>query len=506
MNGTSIPRFFTVCLAVALTAACSTSFHAKTCQTDGDCGSSVCELEDGQPVCVSPASASLRIGMSAPISGPSQALGTDMRLGVSLAFDAQNAAGGIRGRKLELDFRDDEYQPDLAEQSARALVDVQPSSDPPRCPTTNEPVVAGQQPVSTTALHRGPHAVLAFLGNVGTPTMVRAAPVSLETGTVFFGAFTGANAILRDTSAGACSKYIFNVRASYANEARATLEYFLRMKVPDDRHLVSFDQSDSFGQAGYDGLVNAYKTVRGGFSPGADPTTPIARFRYQRDDTSSVPAAAQAAQTYLSTLLASDNAPHTVGILMTDTYGPATAFITALRDWQYANDADQATLGKATRLTLYFSNVSFVGPNTLAARLKGAGSVSTPSGSRPYTDGVVVSQVVPNYQSDQSDVVQDYRKLIAAANATPSFTSLEGYVAARVFIAGLLAHDGPFTPDGLVSTLESLPDLSLGVGAAGFSPGNHNYSKSVWGTKLTADGSFQNAYFWNDGAPIQFFE
>ncbi len=490
---------------LAIAPSCSPSFNAKVCKTDSDCGSFVCEYEGSQPVCVAPASAPIKIGMSAPISGSSQALGTDMKLGVMLAFDAQNAAGGVRGRQLALDFRDDEYQPTLAEQSARALVDVQPSMDPPRCPTTANPVVAGQTPVSTTALHRGPNAVLAFLGNVGTPTMVRAAPISLETGTVFFGAFTGASAILRDTSAGACSKYIFNVRASYANEARATLEYFFRVKVPDYKHVISFDQNDTFGQAGYSGLVAGYTSLKGPFDASADPTTPIARFRYTKDDPTSVPVAAAAVQTYLASLLSADSAQHTVGIFMTDTYGPATAFITAMRQWQFANDTQQTSLQKASRLSLYFSNVSFVGPNALAGRLKDAGSVNTPSGPMPYSQNVVVSQVVPNYQGDNSDIVNDYRRLIGTQ--APSFTSLEGYVSARVFIAGLLAHAGPFTPDSLITTFENLPDLSLGVGAAsGFSPTNHNYSKSVWGTSIGSDGTFQNVYFWSDGIPIQFFE
>ena len=58
-----------------------------------------------------------------------------------------------------------------------------------------------------------------------------------------------------------------------------------------------------------------------------------------------------------------------------------------------------------------------------------------------------------------------------------------------------------------MQTIENLPDLSLGLGAAsGFSPTNHNYSKSVWGTAIGADGSFQNIYFWSDGTPIQLFE
>jgi branched-chain amino acid transport system substrate-binding protein len=151
--------------------------------------------------------------------------------------------------------------------------------------------------------------------------------------------------------------------------------------------------------------------------------------------------------------------------------------------------------------------VSFVGPNALAERLVASGSVDTPNGPLPLTDNVVVSQVVPNYQSDQSDVVVSYNKLIAARGEKADFTSLEGYVSARVFIAGLLAHKGPFMPESLVSTFEKLPDLAFGLGAtSGFSAMNHQYSSSVWGTSIQADGTFKNLYFWSAGGSIQFFE
>jgi hypothetical protein len=120
---------------------------------------------------------------------------------------------------------------------------------------------------------------------------------------------------------------------------------------------------------------------------------------------------------------------------------------------------------------------------------------------------VYVSQVVPNYQSDTSDAVREYRAALMAAGLEPSFTSLEGYLVARVFVAGLLAHHGPFQPDALVATFEALPPLNLGLGAnSGFSSDNHNYSKAVFGTALTADGGFTNSYFWSDGSPIQLFE
>lgn len=496
-------------IGLAVTAAaCSTTFYPASCERDRDCNDGdVCELRDDQPICVPAEQAPIVVGQSAPISGTNQALGTGMKLGLELAFDAVNAGGGVRGRRLELRFRDDAYTPELAETAARALVDAQPLAAPPRCPTTTTPAVAGQSPISTTALGRGADAVLAVLGNVGTPTMVRAAPVVVETQTIFFGAFTGAATILRDERAGACKSFIFNVRASYAQEARATMEFFRQRTVTDYRNLISFDQNDSFGQAGYDGIVAAYRDVIGPFPGSADPVNPIVRFRYTRNDDASVPAQAVAAENYLAALLRSDTAVHHVGVMMTDTYGAGANFIHHLRTWQYANDSQQTELDKAHRLYLHFSNVSFVGPNALAERLVALGTVATPDGPRPFTADVVVSQVVPNYQSDSSELIATYNQLIAARGAAPSFTSLEGYLAGRVFIAALVAHDGPFSPQALVATLERLPDLSLGVGAtSGFSATNHQYSSSVWGTAIEPDGTFTNLYFWSQGQPIQFFE
>ncbi len=482
-------------------ASCSATFHAKACKTDTECGTGfVCGTRSGQSTCVASADEPLRIGMSAPLSGPSQELGTEMKKGITLAFDGQNALGGIRGRTIELAFRDDQYQPQTAEIAARDLLDVVASSTPARCPTTTTAVVSGDQPVADSALVRGPNAVLALLGSVGTPTMVRSAPIAVETGSLFFGAFTGAAKVLRDELSGPCRKYIFNVRASYAQEARATVEYFKKLRVSDARHFVSFDQADSFGQAGYDGLVAAVTAVEG------PPAVPVARFRYAREDTSSVPEQIKATTAYFSKLLA-EPGNHVVGILMTDTYGPSTQYIRGIRDWQYASDVEQTSNNKAKRLTLYFSNVSFVGPNSLAARLHDAGGVQTADGVKSYTEGVFVSQVVPNYQSDDSDGVRDYLKALAASNLAPSFTSLEGYLAGRIFVAGLAAHEGPFTPDALVATFEKLPRLSLGLGAtSGFTAARHDYSKSVFGTAIAADGSFANSYFWSEGTPIQLFE
>lgn len=502
-----LPAVLFATAVITSAVACSSSFSPKSCSTDADCGDGlVCALETQPAVCRAASDSPLRIGMSAPATGPSQDLGVEMKKGVTLAFDAQNASGGIRGRKLELVFRDDQYIPDNAEAAVRDLLEVEPTQLPARCPTSTNPPVAGQTAIGPNAIDRGPDGVIALLGNVGTPTMVRTAPIAVETQTLFFGAFTGSAKVLRDGSAGpACSRYIFNVRASYGQEARATLEYFFKQGVPDGKHIISFDQNDTFGQAGYDGIINAYTALKGSVDS-TPPADEIKRFRYVRDDVTSVPAQVQATTQYLSSVLAADSANHTVGIMATGTYGPVANYIQAIRQWQYANDADQTTSNRASRLNVVFSAVSFVGPNTLAARLRSAGTVNTPKGALPYTDGVVVSQVVPNYDSDNSDVVKQYRDALNSTHQTASFTSLEGYVAARVFIAGMLAHKGPFVPTALLDTFEQLPSQDLGLGASSFSAQSHQYLKSVWGTAISADGTFSNRYFWTDGTAIQLFE
>ena len=471
---------------------------ANQCTKDADCAKFDSQSYCQAGVCIQPP---IKIGQSAPATGSSQALGLEMNRGLQLAFNVANQNGGINGRNIELDFLDDQYDPTLAEANARTLTDADAGVDPPHCPTTANPPVAGQPPFSQTDLLPGPKAVLAMVGSVGTPTMVRAAPVAVETGRLYFGAFTGATTMLRNTVAGPCAKYIFNLRASYAQEAMATLSYFFALKVPDAAHLISFDQNDSFGDAGFAGLVAAYQALKNVTS------VTIQRFRYTRNDVTSVPAQVTGTINYLTQLLSADSNPHVVGIMMTDTYGPATTYIQGLVQWLYANDAEQTTLQKASRLTLYFSNVSFVGPDTLASQLAALGSLSTPSGTTvPYTNNVIVSQVVPNYASDTNAIISEYKQLIAAANATPTFTSLEGFLAGRLFVLGLQNNQGAITPDNLVTAFETLPVQNLALGAsAGFSPTNHQYSQSVWGTAIQPNGTFKNVYFFSNNV-LQLFQ
>ena len=64
-----------------------------------------------------------RIGMVTALSGPAQALGTNMRRGVEAYFALSNKRGGVHGRPLELVARDDGYEPGKTGPGMRALID-----------------------------------------------------------------------------------------------------------------------------------------------------------------------------------------------------------------------------------------------------------------------------------------------------------------------------------------------------------------------------------------------
>jgi branched-chain amino acid transport system substrate-binding protein len=68
-----------------------------------------------------PAASSVRIGVIAPLSGPSADFGVPMVNGIKLAVDEINAAGGYLGRKLELLVRDDEANPDKGRKASDEL-------------------------------------------------------------------------------------------------------------------------------------------------------------------------------------------------------------------------------------------------------------------------------------------------------------------------------------------------------------------------------------------------
>jgi branched-chain amino acid transport system substrate-binding protein len=356
-------------------------------------------------------------GMAAPFSGPAKELGRGMKTGIDLAFAAANDGGGVNGRKLRLVALDDGYEPDRTRTVMKELAE-----------TRN---------------------VFGFLGNVGTPTAEVAVPYSLEKKMLFFGPFTGAGLLRRDPP----DRYVFNYRASYAEETAATVRYLVDVRRIPATEIAVFAQQDGYGDAGFNGVAKMMRKYN------RNPARTL-RVGYTRN-TADVAEAVE-------TLLKSRRPVRAV--VMVATYKAAAKFIDKV---------------KAERPDIVFSNVSFVGSQALADELLTYGG--------KVAEGVIVTQVVPLPYSKATAVLR-YQDLLPkySLGEKPDFVSLEGYLAANLLIEGLRRAGRDFTTESVVDSLESLRGLDLGVGAVmSFGMSEHQASHKVWGTMLDSNGNFQ---------------
>lgn len=354
-------------------------------------------------------------GMTAALSGPSRDLGQQMRLGVETAFAAQNQAGGVHGRKLSLVAVDDGYEPERTKAAVRDLVERRK--------------------------------VFGLIGSVGTPTSAVALPYALDRGLLFFGALTGADFLRNDPP----DRYVFNYRASYAEETAATVKHLVEARRVRPSQIAVFAQDDGFGDSGFEGVSYMMRRYR------VDPAQLI-RVSYRRN-TSDVTEAVRTIRA---------NAAKVRAVVMVATHRAAARFVQKLRD-----------------LDLVFTTVSFGGSNELAEQLVQLGP--------RYAEGVMVTQVVPLPTSRASFVLKYQRDLARfAPTERASFLSLEGYLAASLLIEGLQRAGRSLTTENLVSALENIKSLDVGIGTAlTFGPSEHQASHKVWLTELDGQGNFR---------------
>jgi branched-chain amino acid transport system substrate-binding protein len=358
----------------------------------------------------------IRFGMSAPFSGPAKELGRQMKLGVETAFNVINDAGGVHGRQVKLVTVDDGYEPTRTAETMKQLYEKDQ--------------------------------VFGIIGNVGTPTAAVALPFALRQRMMFFGAFTGANLLRRDPP----DRYVFNYRASYAEETDAVVRYLVNVRRLRPEQIVVFAQQDSFGDAGFEGVAKAVRALRRDGE--------VLRLNYKRNTIDVDEAVAQ-----LRKLRTPPRA-----VVMVATYRAAAKFIEKTRD---------------INPPLIYSNVSFVGSTALAEELMLLGP--------KYANGVIVTQVVPAVDS-YSNVVLEYKTALSNyfSGEAPDYVSLEGYITANVMIEGLKRTGPMLDTERLVEGLESLRDLDLGLGTlVNFGRTEHQGIHKVWGTQLDAQGRYQ---------------
>jgi len=276
----------------------------------------------------------------------------------------------------------------------------------------------------------------ALLGYVGTPTSEASKPIFTEAKVPFVGAFTGAE-LLRAPF----NRYIFNVRASYYDETDAIVNLLVYLGFT---RIAVFYQNDSYGKAGLTGVERAM----------AKRNMKIAATGTVERNTTEVAVAVKEI---------SKIDPQAV--VMISAYKSVAAFVTAMKK---ANANPQ------------FMNVSFVGSKALATELGESGR------------GVGISQVVPFPWNLSAPVVKEYQKnfVAHAGNDNFNFSSLEGYIAAKVFVEGLRRAGREPTREGLVNALETLRDFDVGGFNVTYTPTDHNGSKFVELTVIGREGKF----------------
>jgi ABC-type branched-subunit amino acid transport system substrate-binding protein len=125
-----------------------------------------------------------------------------------------------------------------------------------------------------------------------------------------------------------------------------------------------------------------------------------------------------------------------------------------------------------------FFNVSFVGTEALGDELG------------KEARGIMVSQVMPSPFSTNTPISREYldaaRK--AGPDAKPNYSSMEGYLAAKVLAEGLRRAGRAPTRDALVAGLESIQNFDFGGFRVDFSARNHAASSYVDLSMLTQDG------------------
>jgi ABC-type branched-subunit amino acid transport system substrate-binding protein len=251
--------------------------------------------------------------------------------------------------------------------------------------------------------------LLALFGYVGTPTTKVALPLIEQASVPLVAPMTGASLLRRPDL-----EMVFNLRASYRLEIKAMVEELVR----DANHRIAVVyQDDAFGQ---DGLTAATEALA------RHDLKPIATATVQRNS-------AQVGQAVRELLSVNPN-----GVIVVSAYVSSAALAAQLRD-----EGSRAQI----------MNVSFVGTKALQQAM--------PVGE---ANGIGVAQVVPFPWNRWIPVVAQYQKLMRVSSDDPDFgfTSLEGFLAARLVTTALdRAGKDPSRPD-LIAALESINDLDLG--------------------------------------------
>lgn len=322
---------------------------------------------------------SITLGMSAPLSGPNGAYGLDMRQTIQTYFEQINKSGGINGRKLELVALDDGYETEKTIANTKTLI--------------NDKHVFG---------------LLAYYGS--SPTTEAMNSVFGPARVPLVGTISGAATLREPISANANARYMFNVRASYADETEAIINQLVSLGL---KNIAVFYQNDGFGKSGLDGVTLALKKHN---------LTPSAVGTVERNSVDVAKAVAPIAKA------------NPQAVVMVTLYKPTAAFVKAMKK---------------------------IGQNPMFMTLSPVGTEQLVQELGPDARGIGISQVVPYPWNDVVPIVREYQR-VAGKPGAYSYYGMEAYLIARTMVEGLKRAGKDLSRDKLLSALESLNNADFG--------------------------------------------
>jgi ABC-type branched-subunit amino acid transport system substrate-binding protein len=339
---------------------------------------------------------SITIGMSSPFSGPNGAYGLDMKLTIEAYFDLVNKAGGIHGRKLQLVALDDGYETENTIANTKTLIN-----------------------------DKNAFALLAYYGS--TPTTEAMNKVFGPAKVPLIGTISGAGSLREPVSTNPNSRYMFNVRASYANETEAIVNQMVSLGL---KRIAVFYQNDGFGKSGLEGVTEALK--KHNLAPSAVGTVE----RNSIDVTSAIESISKASPQ---------------AVVMVTLYKPTAAFVRGMKK---------------------------IGQNPMLMTLSPVGTEQLVKELGPEARGIGISQVVPYPWNDVSPSVREYQKLLGKSG-NYSYYGMEAFLMARTLSEALKRSGKELSRDKLISTLESMHNLDLGDYRINYTPNVHSGSRFV---------------------------
>jgi ABC-type branched-subunit amino acid transport system substrate-binding protein len=272
-----------------------------------------------------------------------------------------------------------------------------------------------------------------LFGFVGTASTEAAAEVATKEGAIFFAPFAASDK-LRDPA----HANVFHVRPSLSDEAFKMVRHCATL---GQTRIAVLAEDDAMGRAGLAAIQQALAEQK---------LPPLV-------GSAVVPVNSDKVDNAVATLMKAQ--PQ--AILQVSLFNSTAAFIRKMRKAGYAGS---------------FLNFSVVGIDPLFSALG------------KEIGGVVVSQVVPSPRSSATPIVKEYLAAVENSDQTPSYESLEGYIAAKTLSEAIRRAGKNWDRDSLKKTMAAMTDYDVGGFRINLKAGVRDSVRAIDLVTITPDG------------------